>query len=248
MPALHDPKAHKTPIQQLSKFINVMLRGKEANGKWISTYERITVFKKQMDQRLRSGGARVYDFRLFDLVLGNEKPSKSKIQSSYGDFLSMAFDFVNKLGMKKNKKELNIRFLSPRFMPVMPDKMEANERILSPSIMSFYRDDSPDSIASLPKLLEDSGMTEKDRKAVIEMVMDVSGARHAVEMGLDFLEQTNFFGLEDKFFEATERISGIFTNLEKSFNKQQSKELEKDGFTFLEVPQIKKVLNSHGGV
>ncbi|VDN31687.1 unnamed protein product [Gongylonema pulchrum] len=49
--------------------------------------------------------------------------------------------------------------------------------------------------------MEDSGMTEKDRKAVIEMVMDVSGAQHAVEMGLDVLGQTNFFGLEDKFFE-----------------------------------------------
>lgn len=64
----------------MSKFINVMLRGKEAVGNWTKTYERITEFKKLMDQRSRSPGAKVYDLRLFDLVLGNEEPSKSKVK------------------------------------------------------------------------------------------------------------------------------------------------------------------------
>lgn len=50
-------------------------------------------------------------------------------------------------------------------------------------------------------MLEETGMSEKDRQAVLEMVMDVSGAKKAVEMGLNVLEETNFFNLEGEFME-----------------------------------------------
>lgn len=55
-----------------------MLRGKAPSGNWTATYERIREFKKKMDERSRYRGAKVYEMRLFDLVLGNEKPTRSK--------------------------------------------------------------------------------------------------------------------------------------------------------------------------
>lgn len=34
--------------------------------------------------------------------------------------------------------------------------------------------------------------------------------------------------------------------MEKSFNKVQNKEIEQNGYTFLEVEQIKKLFDGHG--
>lgn len=64
----------------MSKFITVMLSGKEANGNWTKTYEHITEFKKQMDQQLGSSNARVYKLRLLDLVVDNENCTRPKFQ------------------------------------------------------------------------------------------------------------------------------------------------------------------------
>ncbi|VDM39347.1 unnamed protein product [Toxocara canis] len=78
------------------------------------------------------------------------------------------------------------------------------------------------------------------------MVMDVSGAKEAVEMGLDVLGHMNFFGIEGELFEVTKRMDDLFSWLERSFNKIQNKEINQKGFTFLEVKQLKKLLNEHG--
>ncbi|VDO33455.1 unnamed protein product [Onchocerca flexuosa] len=246
MPAMHDSTVKKTPIQQMSKFISVMLSGKEADGNWTKTYERITELKKQMDQRLESSNARVYNLRLYDLVIGNEKRTRPRVPLKYRDFISMAFDLVNGINRNEKKKELNFRFLSPRIMSLMPDKMQSQNHVLSPSILSFYKDESPDSIASLPKLLEKSGMMEKDREAVLEMIMGISGARVTVEMALDVLKELNIFDLKDMIFETTKRIDQAFKNLEKSFSTEQRSEMESRGFTFLEASQLKEMLHRHG--
>ncbi|KAL3994245.1 Moulting cycle family protein [Acanthocheilonema viteae] len=246
MPAMHDSIVKKTPTQQLSKFISVMVSGKEANGNWTKTYEHIMEFKKQMDQHFGSSNTRVYTLRLFDLVLDNEKRTRPKVQSKYKDLISMIIDFVNGINRNSKNEQLNFRFLSPRVMPLMPDKMQFEKRILSPSIMSFYKDDNPDNIIPFPKLLEKSGMTEEDRKAVLEMIMDVSGARVAIEMAFDILNETNVSNLEGVIFETTKRINQSFKDLEKSFNVEQQNDLERKGFTFLEASQLKQIFHQQG--
>ncbi|MCP9261547.1 MLt-TeN (Mlt-10) related [Dirofilaria immitis] len=165
-----NPSHHK----KMSRFISVMISGKEGGGNWTKTYEQITELKKQMDQRLESSNARVYNLRLFDLVLGNEKRTRPKVL------------------------------------------MQSQNRILSPAILSFYKDDSSDSIVPLPK-------------AVLEMVMDVSGARIAIEMISDIFKETNIFVLKDTIFEATKRINQAFKTLEKSFSIEQRNEMESRG-------------------
>uniref|UniRef100_A0A0M3IJH5 Secreted protein n=1 Tax=Ascaris lumbricoides TaxID=6252 RepID=A0A0M3IJH5_ASCLU len=42
---------------------------------------------------------------------------------SFPDFLTMAFDLVDALGGKNHKDNSNVKFLSPRFAPLMPDKV-----------------------------------------------------------------------------------------------------------------------------
>ena len=62
----------------------------------------------------------------------------------------------------------------------MPDKSDVRGK-LSPSILSFYNDESEDQIVPIPKLLEATGMNEKDREIILETVMELSGARETVD-------------------------------------------------------------------
>ncbi|CAG9534718.1 unnamed protein product [Cercopithifilaria johnstoni] len=246
MPAMHDSAVHKTLIQQLYKFITIMLNGKEVSGNWIKTYEHITEFKKQIDQQLGSSNGKVYNLRLFDLVLDNKKRTTPNVQSKWKDFISMAFDLVNGINWNHKNEQFNFRFLSPRVMPLIPDKVQSEKHLLSPSIMSFYKDDSPDNIASIPKLLAKSGMAENDQQTILEMIMDISGARVAIEMALDIFNKTYVSDLEGVIFEATKQINQAFKDLEKSFNIEQQNDLERKGFTFLEATQFKQILHQQG--
>lgn len=86
------------------------------------------------------------------------------------------------------------QMLSPRFAPVLPDKYEGRG-LLSPSVLAFYKvhihslfsfhssiqDDGEDQIVPLPSLLESTGMERKDRDSLLEMIMEISGARETVE-------------------------------------------------------------------
>lgn len=53
-------------------------------------------------------------------------------------------------------------------------------------------------------------MDKRDREAIIETLMDVSGAKDAVNMGLDLLSSFNFTGLEDELVEV-----GMFEKISK---------------------------------
>ncbi|VDM96926.1 unnamed protein product [Thelazia callipaeda] len=139
--------------------------------------------------------------------------------------------------------------------------MKSKERFLSPSLLSFYNDESTDSIADIPKLLEKAEITEKDREAILEMIMDISGAKKAVEFAMDLFDKRKWYGLEDKFFEVnykdalfsrnkriqvTQRLADVFKLLEQTLNKHQTSEINSKGFTFMEVEQYKKMLAAHG--
>ncbi|VDM28513.1 unnamed protein product [Toxocara canis] len=89
-------------------------------------------------------------------------------------------------------------------------------------------------------------MTETDREAVIETLMDVSGAKDAVNMGLDLLSSFNFTGLGGELFEVTSRLDKAFKQLERSFNKKQKQDIEENGFSFLEADQIRQLMKQHG--
>lgn len=52
-------------------------------------------------------------------------------------------------------------------------------------------------------MLEKTNLSEKDREAVLEMIMDVSGAKNAVELAIDLFNNRELYGLEGEFFEVT---------------------------------------------
>lgn len=216
---------------------------------WILTYNRILEFKKMLDKSATSSGIKVYHLRLYDLVLGHDHPTKSKTGKGkvrQEDLFAMIYDFVNKNVRRRSAHNMNIELLSPRLMPVMPDKIKSKKRYMSPTILSFYNDDSDDNIAAFPKILEKTQLSDKDRDAILEMIMDISGAKQAVELAMDLFNKKDFYGLKSEFFEVTQRLTSVFRLLEKTFSEEQRNEIDEKGYTFLEVKQYRMVLNAHG--
>lgn len=54
-------------------------------------------------------------------------------------------------------------------------------------------------------------MEEKDRQAVLEMVMDISGARAAIRIALDILNKTNVSNLDGVIFEVCTSSTEVST-------------------------------------
>ncbi|KIH55660.1 hypothetical protein ANCDUO_14177 [Ancylostoma duodenale] len=232
-------RTSKSPIHRVSDLF-VSLFGKaavdELPDKWSSTYKSIEKLSKIMDRSEQLPGARVYNTRIFDIVVDN-KYKKSNEKVYVPPFLKNAFDIVNSF----NDAE-NVRILSPRIVPILPDK--ASRGILSPSLFPFYKDDTDQSILSIPRIsqmLKTAGLNEKDRERVLEMIMEVSGARETVDKAMKVLQHLNSIGMDEKLFSINEKIGKVFEQLRSSFTPYQSKELDRKGFTLMSSDQMERL-------
>ncbi|GMR47857.1 hypothetical protein PMAYCL1PPCAC_18052, partial [Pristionchus mayeri] len=107
-------------------------------------------------------------------------------------------------------------------------------------------DDAEDQIVPLPALLKATGMERKDRDSLLEMIMEISGARETVQEAAKVLQQMNLFGIEGEFMEVTKRMQKVFTEMAESFTRRQKDEIEKRKFTFLEKEQLMEVYRKQG--
>uniref|UniRef100_A0A914ZLP8 Uncharacterized protein n=1 Tax=Parascaris univalens TaxID=6257 RepID=A0A914ZLP8_PARUN len=123
----------KSLAQRVTHLIRSAIHGNETlkDGEWSKAYKRLLQFKKALEEKKKLPGAKVYERRLYDIVVDSKYPT-----------------------------------ISPK-----------------------------------RKVLEDGGMDKRDREAIIETLMDISGANDAVNKGLDLLSSFNFTGLEDELVE-----------------------------------------------
>ncbi|KAK6061372.1 hypothetical protein COOONC_00961 [Cooperia oncophora] len=176
--------------------------------------------KKKLDENERLPGRDVYEKKIYDIVMDQETSSQDSSEPYIPPFLR------NIVGVVKSfSGGGNARVLSPRLAPLLPDKA-ASRGVLSPALFPFYRDDSEEQILPVPKMLEASGLNEKDRERILEMVMEVSGARDTVENAM--------------------KIGESFERLRASFSYDQVMDLDRRGFTFLEVDQMRKLIRGQG--
>uniref|UniRef100_A0A914EDR2 Uncharacterized protein n=1 Tax=Acrobeloides nanus TaxID=290746 RepID=A0A914EDR2_9BILA len=181
--------------------------------KWTRTYEKLLHLKEELERKERLPGAKTYNLRMYDLVLGHDKPTLSPKESrTPKGLLQMAMNMVESVRSNKAVQETgNVKFLSPRFAPLMPDKTEAKSSHMSPTILAFYEEKYDNkSFASIPSVLKATGMSKTDRDNVLELLMDVSGATKHVGDALNLLDKLNFFGV--KIPEA-ERHLGVYENI-----------------------------------
>ncbi|CAD5209466.1 unnamed protein product [Bursaphelenchus okinawaensis] len=247
----------KSPVTRVADLISMLAMGNTSTDdmaknkavEWKENYDRLLNLKKVFEQKEQEPGAKVYSMRMYDLVLDRKTPSMTPKQSKTPQGLvQMGMTLFNQIGGEKNREMregTNANVLSPRFAPVMPDKTKSLNMTSSPSILSFYEDnDNKNNIASIPNLLKSVGVEAKDRDVMLGALMKASGANDVVNDAMNFLDGINFFGMKDDVFEVTERVAGVYEELESSFNKRQHDYLEKDGFTFMEDDQYEQLYNN----
>ncbi|VDL65267.1 unnamed protein product [Nippostrongylus brasiliensis] len=239
-------RAEKSVVSRVTRLVKTVLHPNEAankTSKWSESYKALLQIKKALDDKAKQPGARVYDFRMYDLVLGNEKPTRTKGEKNViPPVVQDAYNLIRTLEGKSKEvgDSSNIKFLSPRFAAIMPDKADIRGS-LSPSILSFYKDDAEDQLLPIPKLLDATGMSGKDRDEMLEMVMEITE-----KMSIQTLSNTELFGMQGELKEVTERMTKIFTSLKKSFSRPQRKEMKRRGFTFLNTKQLKQLHKQEG--
>ncbi|VDM60156.1 unnamed protein product [Angiostrongylus costaricensis] len=138
-------------------------------------------------------------------------------------FLKSAVDIV-----KSFNKAGNSRILSPRLVPLLPDKASSNG-FLSPALFPLYKDDTEPQILPIPKV-----------------IMELSGARETVENAMKVLDNLSALGVGEELLRVSDEISDSFESLRSSFSNDQSDDLKQRGFTFMRVDQMKKLHKEQG--
>ncbi|ULU04726.1 hypothetical protein L3Y34_017467 [Caenorhabditis briggsae] len=241
----------KSPVERVTGLLRAFLTNQTAaDPSWADTYKALINLKKKMDEKERESGARVYNERMYDLVL--DVPQKETNGFEMFDKKNMpglvrqAFDLmatIDKSG--KRKGDSNFKFLSPRFASVMPDKNENRGR-LSPSILSFYADESEDQILPLPKMLDATGMRDKDRNDIMELVMDVSGVKGIVHESMKMLKATDMPELDLAMDKNAQKSLQMVQDIQKSYNQKQKKDMKNKGFSLMSPFQMEKLMTEQG--
>uniref|UniRef100_A0A914V6X3 Uncharacterized protein n=1 Tax=Plectus sambesii TaxID=2011161 RepID=A0A914V6X3_9BILA len=175
-------------------------------------------------------------------------PIKMKRLYSLGEAspLSSLLSLTNALTANQKFEEV----FSPRFAPILRKKSKAQNRLLSPTVMSFYRDSAADNIASIPEMMDTVGVPAKDQEALLEMMLEVSGASKTINKIFNAVNQSKTpsesVDLSQQVEEAVERIESVWADVYRSFSFQQHSDFEKDGYTFLRRDQLERLYGSNG--
>ncbi len=115
-----------------------------------------------------------------------------------------------------------------------------------------------DNIAALPELLAHTGLDQSDRDAILEFLMEISGARIAVDNTIQLLKNNVDIRqrLDDDDYAdlwstsnddidwranisaATDRVDDAFNRLTKSYTREQIDHLDNIGYAFLDRDQL----------
>ncbi|CAJ0603829.1 unnamed protein product [Cylicocyclus nassatus] len=208
------------------------------------TYARLLQLQNKVTKMRREAR---FKHRMLDMVIGKNNPLRRRknMIDRIRDLMPDKVMDKNLYGLMKavsrHVKNPNVQFLSPRILPLLPDKYRESGKLLSPDLFPFYKDKSKDSILPLPEVLKDVGLDSGDRKAVIELLMEVTGVNDVVEKSLQYVSDLKSLKLDKDINEITAAIDGVFRNLEKSLDLEQKQELKTRHFAFLKKEQLEKL-------
>ncbi|VDL71920.1 unnamed protein product, partial [Nippostrongylus brasiliensis] len=133
------------------------------------------------------------------------------------------FDLVDTVS--KHTKDINRQFLSPRILPLLPDKYSVKN------------------VLPIPEVLEKSGLDSNDRESVLELLMDVTGVNEVVEKSMNLLKGIKEVGLDGDLATITAMIDRGFDELNRSLQKNQRRDLATRQYSFLTKAQMAKLFD-----
>ncbi|CAO4373137.1 unnamed protein product [Caenorhabditis nigoni] len=246
MPELHENR--KSPIQEFTKMIREFARVKPTKN-MTSSYANLrnlqdAVFGAREKNRFKN--------RMLDMVIGKNHPLRQikSFSDRVRDITPNGMIDENVFGLvdavQKHNKDSNANFLSPRFMPIMPEKLNTKRRLLSPDMFPLYRDDSENSILPLPNVLEKTGMNAKDRDNVLELVMDITGVNTVVDDALDLVKGLRKSGLDKDLVDMTSMIDQAYSTLSASLTGSQNLDFVNKKFSFMNKEQMQTLYGETG--
>ncbi|KIH52826.1 hypothetical protein ANCDUO_17064 [Ancylostoma duodenale] len=193
-----------------------------------------------------------FKHRMLDMVVGKNNPLRRKksFTERFRDLMPEKVVDESVYGLvdsvSKHTNDVNSQFLSPRILPLLPDKYSASKKLLSPDLFPFYKDDTGNSVLPIPEVLEKSGLNPKDRDSILELVMDVAGVNDVVENSLDLLKNMKSVGLDKDLMKITSAIDAAFDDIKNSLLAEQRKELAGRQFSFLNKDQLSRLYGKEG--
>ncbi|VDD94156.1 unnamed protein product [Enterobius vermicularis] len=165
------------------------------------------------------------------------------------------YNILDRLG-KHNGGQPDLKLFSPRFAPVIPDDSNTRiaysyisllmfRRFLSPNILPLYEDDQQQTNLTLPQLLKLFGVPENERSAVLELIMQVSGAEKVIT---DTLKRMNNYtkASDAERLQLAKRMSELNRKLSNSFTLKQKADIDQRKYTFLSKKQMITVFGEEG--
>ncbi|PAV85412.1 hypothetical protein WR25_22251 [Diploscapter pachys] len=233
-----------SPVKRFARLIRSFTSDEKMpdSMRWPRKYEQLVNVKKSLDDRENSPGARVYNLRMYDLVLDKKKPDPKGERRLMPSIIQSAYKLMDFFDERKRKKEnendsSNVKFLSPRFFSVMPEKLETPGQ-LSPSILPLYEDKNEEQILPIPKVMKDVGMSKDDRGEILSFIMEAAGANSAVDEAMKVLEQLDIPGLSGELSRGTKEAMKSFENLGKTLSTGQKRRFDKLGYALMDKDQI----------
>ncbi|KAL3096932.1 hypothetical protein niasHS_002648 [Heterodera schachtii] len=212
-------------------------RGEKAENKWAKVHGLLARLSEETERRKKFPGTKVFEKRMYDIVLDREEPS---------------------LSPKEKRSQLGLIHEGMKLFDSMPDKATPPihatctrqgrpvnpKSILSPTLFAMYEEKDNNSIVNVPEMLRSAGIGEKDRQKLIAGLMELTGTTNTAEKALQLLKNVDFFdqGVGGPILKATKRTVNAFFALEDSLNRVQRKQCSQNGFTFARKDQITKLL------
>uniref|UniRef100_A0A8R1I0K7 Uncharacterized protein n=2 Tax=Caenorhabditis japonica TaxID=281687 RepID=A0A8R1I0K7_CAEJA len=246
MPELNENK--KSPVIAFTNMIREFAQVKTPKN-MTSSY---TNLKKLQDAVFGAREKNRYKNRMLDMVIGKNHPLRQlkSFTDRMRDITPEGMIDENVMGLvdavHRHDKDANANFLSPRFMPIMPEKLNTKRRLLSPDMFPLYRDDSDNSILPLPNTLEKVGMKANDRDSVLELVMDITGVNNVVDDALDLVKGLRKQGLDKDLVDMTSLIDQVYSTISGTMTAPQNLDFANKKFSFLTKHQMQKLYGENG--
>ncbi|KAI6207012.1 hypothetical protein M3Y94_00981000 [Aphelenchoides besseyi] len=168
--------------------------------------------------------ARQYKRTLADVVLDRRgkkrtrKTASERIKALMTEeakqpLMERAYELLDTL--EKHNQKLNLQALSPKFLSIVKDKRQKDVgQLLSPNLFPLYKD--KDAILPIPDVLETAGLTETERTAFLDLIIEASGANDMIKEMTQMLDNSEARLLNDDINNVTNLIQKQFRTLHES--------------------------------
>uniref|UniRef100_A0A0N4ZW34 Uncharacterized protein n=1 Tax=Parastrongyloides trichosuri TaxID=131310 RepID=A0A0N4ZW34_PARTI len=217
---------------------------------WKETYKKIEKLNKIMKSKdidNKDSYKRVFDY------VSEDQPEylKRYVRATLPPkpLESQFSDLIYTLEKHYSDKE-SPAILSPRIASILPSSMrkrKSNNAFLSPNLFPLFRDETDihnkNDILPLPQVMNELGMGDKDKEAVLELVMEVTGADSIIEDVSNVLQASEFDGDIEG---VTKFISSTFKEIEKTFSFRQKRDIDSLKYGFLTPMQLDMLYGEKG--